>query len=213
MPKAEIPNSSAQVVTSGIYGPTTWVNVWYYEILTPAAGDPGDTMIDLLSAAADFYNKVGFAHFSNTWEHQTSKVLYRDAGGSFNRSATIADAVGTDDSGDQDAQVAYLFNWFTGDVRRGGKARQYVSGVPMDACADSARITSGFQGSIQSGLDDWLLELAAGTLPNSSVLALVEMSFVDGKADRTTPAMYPVTGGRLNPVVATQRRRIDRLRS
>jgi len=41
----------------------------------------------------------------------------------------------------------------------------------------------------------------------------VEMSFVDGKADRTTPVTFDITGGQVNQVVATQRRRIDRLRS
>jgi hypothetical protein len=212
VPKAEIPVKYAQAVVKGSYGPTTWVNVLYFSI-------PGLVDVDVLlaaddvgSAAIDLYNKLGYAHFSSGWKVSSAKVLIRDSGGSAFRSVTIADAPGTDSSGDQDAQVAYLINWYAGDVRRGGKPRQYICGVPMDACADSATLTSTFLGAMNSGLSDWFTELGDGSLPHSNVLELVEMSFIDAKAYRTTPVAYPITSGQVNPVVATQRRRIDRLR-
>jgi hypothetical protein len=43
---------------------------------------------------------------------------------------------------------------------------------------------------------------------------MVDMSFVNGGAYRAPNATaYPITGGSCSGVVATQRRRVDRLRS
>ena len=213
MPKAEIPTGYAQAIANGTYGPTSWVNIMYF-LVTPV-GTP--TLLEVAQdvgwAMEELYNKLGYAHFSANWTHSITKVLYRDSDTDFTRVVRVADAVGTDSSGDQDAQVSYLLNWAAGDVRRGGKPRTYVTGVPMDACADSAKLTSTFLGAMNSGLVDWFTELAAGGAPSGTELNPVEMSFINAKADRTVPQPYLITSGNVNQVVATQRRRIDRLRS
>lgn len=213
MPKAMIPEGTAKAVVSGTYGPATWANIMYFAIITPSDDGVQATADDVGSAAIDLYSKLSLDRFSDQFNVHTAKVLYHDTGGTFTRVATIADATGTEDSGDQDAQVAYLINWFTGDVRRGGKPRQYIPGVPLAACADSANISATYLGAMNSGLVDWFTELLDGSLPNGSILELVEMSFVDGGVDIDPPVIYPVSSGRVNPVVATQRRRVDRLRT
>jgi hypothetical protein len=43
-------------------------------------------------------------------------------------------------------------------------------------------------------------------------LQLLEMSFRNGDTFRDAAQTYPIIGVSLNPVVATQRRRVDRLR-
>jgi hypothetical protein len=43
-------------------------------------------------------------------------------------------------------------------------------------------------------------------------MQLVELSFRNAGADRGAAIDYPIIGGTLNPVVATQRRRVNRLR-
>ena len=212
MPRQPIPVNSAKAVVTGTFGPATWANILYFQVITAATGGEADTANDVAEGALDLYNKLGYSHFSSEWTVQTSKVLYRASSADYVRALTIADATGSADGPAQDAQVSYLINWLTGDVRRGGKPRTYIPGVPLAACADSANLTTDFLGAMNSGISDWQAELADGSLTNGSIIALVEMSFVSAGVDESPPFAYPVTGGRVNPVVATQRRRIDRLR-
>lgn len=212
MPKAEIPVGYAQAVAEGTYGPATWDNVFYFSVDPEGVSDLGLICADIGWGVTELYNKIGYAHFSENWTHHLVRVKYRDASADIFKRTTIADATGSNESGDQDAQVSYLFNWDVPDIRRGGKARTYVCGVPMDACADSAMITSDFLGAINSGLEDWFTELGDGSSPGGTVLGLVMMSFVDNGVDIDPPVPYPSFSGVLNHVVATQRRRVDRLR-
>lgn len=212
MPRAQIPPGYARAAAHGVYGPATWVNVFYFSA-SPAEGSSAqDVCTDVAAYATDYYNKIGLAEFSNQWSVQWVTVTYVDAEGSINR-ARIADALsGSDDGMDQDAQVAYLINYSVDDSRRGGKARQYVCGVPSSNMADSAKLTSDAMGTINGGLQDWFAEGPAGYGPNATVLELVEMSFVNAGLDIDPPIAHPINGLGLNPVVATQRRRVDRVR-
>lgn len=213
MSAAPIPVGYAKAVAKGTYGPTTWVNIMYF-LVTPADGETlFETAQDVGWAMGELYNKLGYANFALGWIHHTVKVLYRDATDDFVKSVSVVDEAGTDSSGDQDAQVCYLVNWSTGDVRRGGKPRTYITGVPLSACADSATLDSDHLGSMNSGLVDWFTELAAGGAPSGAQLMPVEMSFIDGGVDRTAPQPYLISSGAVSNVVATQRRRVDRLRT
>jgi hypothetical protein len=64
------------------------------------------------------------------------------------------------------------------------------------------------QAAINARLITWLEAGPLLTIP----LQLVEMSFRTEKADRAEAVTFPIIGGNINPVVATQRRRVDRLR-
>ena len=130
-----------------------------------------------------------------------------DATADFFRQTNVLTAVGTGGSG-QDAQVALLVNWQVGDGRRGGKPRNYIPGVLDSVVADSARLDSTFVSTVSASINTWLTTIA-GETPN---FALVDMSFRDAKAWRTNAVPFPIHGGNLNEVVATQRRRVDRLR-
>lgn len=207
------PVGVAKAVVEGTYGPTTWANVMYFAVGTwdPAHLDDATTLVQL--AVHDFYNTV-FApgNFSSHWTTRTVKVAFRDAADSLYR-VTIADAVaGTSGAGDQDAQVAYLVNWVTNDPRKGGKPRQYIPGIPDDHVADVAHVSSGVVSGVSANIATWLAGLNARSHGTATGLSMVEVSFRDGGTWRDAAHSWPIRGGTLNTVVATQRRRVDRLR-
>jgi hypothetical protein len=212
-PDPALPAGYAQAVCTGTYGPASWTNILYFGILDPGTNTDLVVAGDVGAAAAALYDKLGFAHFVDAWEHQTVKVIYRPLEGDMVKTATVADAVGTDSGDGESAQVAYLINWITSDYRRGGKPRTYICGVPVEATADSATLDTDWRGSMNSGLADWIAQIASGDdLPGATTLELVEMSFIDGGVARDPALAFPVGGGLVNHVVATQRRRVDRLR-
>jgi hypothetical protein len=78
--------------------------------------------------------------------------------------------------------------------------------------ADTARIVPADVSSTNTNIAAWLSSLAGMSHGTASNPQLEEVSFRDAKAWRTDAATWPVRGGALNPVVATQERRVDRLR-
>ena len=212
MARAEIPVGYAEVAVHGQYDAASWVNVFYVEV-TPADGKtPAEIGADIAEAFHALYEGLDAGNFSENWHVSYISSKYRADTSSVYR-FRIADAfAGTDSGTDEAAQVSYLINWGTTDPRKGGKARQYLAGVASKNMADSASLTTDAVSSMSADLDAWLVDLAAAGWTNGTAFSLVEMSFVDGKADRSTPEPYPIFSGTISPVVATQRRRVDRLR-
>lgn len=211
--KPPIPVGVAKIGIQGTFAPATWAVIWYAAI---GSWDPAH-LNDVIGLVGDrvghFFNDVLKPEASYNFKTVLYKVGFRDAAGSLYR-ATVADAQVGAKSGDyQDAQVAWLFNWTTNDDRRGGKPRSYFPGVPSSAMADSAAILSSVQTNINTPLVTWLSDNLTAAHGTASGFQLLELSFVDGGVDRTTAADWPVRAGILNPWVATQRRRVDRLRA
>lgn len=213
MPKAEIPANYARVAQHGTYGPSSWVNVFYLHVPTPGSHTPSDIMIGVTKAIEGLYvDAMQMVAFPVDWVTTYCTVTYRDNAGSINR-ARIADAhAGTGADHNQDAQVSYLINWSTDDARKGGKPRQYITGVVQAAVADSAHLFGGFTSGRFVTLNAWLVNIQDASTYAPFAMHLVDMSFIDGKAFRTTPVAFPISLGSINPVVASQRRRVDRLR-
>jgi len=214
MPKAEIPVSSAKIDAIGTYGPATWANVFYAVITT---FDP-DHLQDVAALCADaIANLFGASHIAtklaDDWQLETTRVRFRDSTDSVYR-ATIASAVGgTGGATGEPAQVSYLIDWQTGDPRKGGKPRTYLVGVPDSAMTDSVRVDGGIRADMNAMLVDWIEANLTRTHGTASGIVFGEMSFVNAKADRTTPLFYPFIAGTVSPEVATQRRRVNRLRT
>jgi hypothetical protein len=206
--KPPIPVGHCKAAVHGFLGPAEWVNVFYF-VVTAGSRTPGQVIGDVVTACHNFYaNVLLLAGMPSTWRTTFTTVTYRDSSTSTVR-LRIADAqTGTGGTDAQDAQVAYLFNWGTGDPRKGGKPRQYVAGVLNAQMADSAFLNSARQAAVNANIITWLTSLPGMATP----MQLVEMSFRNDKTWRDNAATYPIIGGVLNPVVATQRRRVDRLR-
>lgn len=213
MPKAQIPVGYSKAEAQGRYGPCTWANVMYFDTVPSDPGFPADVFAAVGHVVGTFYSTVfDLTIMPSNWTVDTCKVTYRADDTSI-YTARVADAhVGTSGAAGQDAQVSYLINWITGDPRKGGKPRQYVCGVVDNAVLDPATLTAARVSGVNANLATWL-----GAFPYTSgtahVAGLVEMSFRNDKAYIDPPFPRPVIGGVLSPIVATQRRRVDRLRS
>lgn len=212
MPKAEIPLGSARAVVAGNLGPATWVNVMYFDLTPTQTATETQIVEDIGYAALDLWSRLGLSYFSTEFALHNCKVFYRALDNSTVKGVTVSSAVGSGSAGPQTAQVAYMINWFTGDARKGGKPRQYLCGVVDTALADPAHLTATALTDFNAGIATWLTELGNASLPHGTVTGLAECSFVNAKVDRVTPVLFDVTSGAMNSVVATQRRRVDRLR-
>jgi hypothetical protein len=213
MAKAPLPVGYTKVTVKGTYGPTNWVNVLYLDTSPTDPANYADLLPAACTAITDLYDAiVHTSNFSDQLTVSTVKAVYADASESV-RTLTVADGtVGTHSGDCQDAQVAYLINWASDDGRRGGKPRSYLPGVPNAAMLDPARLQSSTLSSINGLLSTWY-----ATFPRTgdtyTIVGLVEMSFVEHNADRNPAIAISINGGTLNGIVATQRRRVDRLRA
>lgn len=208
-----LPVGYARAAAQGMYGPCTWANIFYFGVGPGDGSTPAQTMADIGQAVAALYDGLDLGNFSADWALQTVKVFWQDAEGSIQK-ATVADAkAGTGSTDEAPAQVCYLLNWTGTDARKGGKPRNYLCGVPGDRMADSANINSSTLAEMNLALATWLIDLPDTTKwTNGTALQLVEMSFYEAKAKRALPVPYAINTGHVSPVVATQRRRVDRLR-
>lgn len=206
--KAPLPVHYARVACEGYDGPCSWANVFYFEI-NELAPDFTEMINNLGETMHYFYNDVFTpAAFSANFALTTVRVLYRDTEDSVQR-ATIADSViGTSAGGVQCGQVSYLVNWSTSDPRKGGKPRNYISGVADAHIADSARLDPTVVAGINGRIPNWFEEMGSLTVSPS----LVDMSFRNNNTWRDAAVPFAIDRGSLSPIVATQRRRIDRLR-
>lgn len=213
MPKAEIPVSTAKITAIGTYGPATWNNVFYAAVTTFDPSHLQDVAALCADAIVALYGDANIKPWINAaCQLQETRVRFRDSSSSVYR-ATLADVVAGTHAGDGlPAQVCKLINWQTGDPRKGGKPRTYLTGVSDGELADTANILSAVRTPINTALVGWITANLTRAHGTASGLVFGEMSFRDANAWRTTPLFYPFIAGTVSPVVATQRDRVDRLR-
>lgn len=186
--------------------------MFYFAIGTFDPAHLNDAVLLLADGVTNLYQRLGLGAFGFNWHLSTTKVVFRDAEGSLYR-ATVADALaGTSESACEGAQVSYLIDWVSNDDRRGGKPRQYIAGVAEAVCTDSVHVNAPTLASMNAGLSDWLAANASRAHGTANGLQLLEMSFRNGKTWRDAAHTWPIRGGSISPEIATQRRRVDRLR-
>lgn len=213
--KPPLPADTMRVAFEGTFGPATWAVVQYFALAS--TGDPTlaqlNTLVDAVGAAFGT-NLIHLTGVSNQVHFTTIKATYRlQSGTGSYKTRRVADVTGNG-SGDYDpAQVSFLYNWITIDDRRGGKCRSYIPGVVDGARADEVFLSGGTVTSLAGHAADYLTAIAAITSGPLTGLQMVEMSFVDGGAYRGAAVFFPVVAAAPSPAVATQRRRVDRLRS
>jgi len=140
-------------------------------------------------------------------------VRMNDSGTGVVRRTIVADVSGDGGTDDDPGQVAFLYNWSTGDPRRGGKARSYLPGVLDSSQDDEARVKASEVTSRTSEANVYLAAANAASSGALDGLQMVEYSTVDGLAYRLAAVTYTIEAGALNNILGTQRRRVGRLRS
>jgi hypothetical protein len=111
------------------------------------------------------------------------------------------------------AQVCYLINWNSGDGRRGGKPRTYLSGVMASAVVNDTDLDGTRAASLTTLANGFLGEVVGLGTANLQIRDMVDYSIANGGAYRGTAHLYEIFNGACSPFVATQRRRVDRRRS
>ena len=211
--KAEQPAGSLRIAYEGTYGATTWAVVQW--MMFAGSGDPSIADVntltqDLHTAFGDLVHHTIFAdqlHLTHT------KVRYRPIGGTgAYRSTYVADVAGQGNNPYESGQVCFLINWNTTDPRRGGKARSYIPGVQTTDVEQEGYVKGSAVTTLNGYIATYLAALQAISVGIFTAGELVEMSFVNGNAYRATPESYVIQSGFVNPVVGSQRRRVDRLR-
>jgi hypothetical protein len=209
--KAQIPTGYTKAVIEGVYEGSTWANVLYFDTTGNGGAPPAD-VIGLVDAACEDLEDIFETRCVTTWNTVRRRIFYRDAPSSIVRAVTVASSVGTVGTDGESPQVAYLINWSTSDPRRGGKARTYVTGVAESSLGSSSGFGPTFLANWATDLNTWIVANASRSFGAATGCLLVEMSFVDAKADRATPVAFPISSAFVSNVSGTQRRRIDRLR-
>lgn len=213
--RAPQPADSLRVAFEGTNGPSTWAVIHWFQLAS--TGDATAAQLATLVGAIRDAFGTAFIHvgaISSTTHLTRVKAAYRTQDGTLlRRSELVADVVGTGSSDSEAAQVAMLINWATGDPRRGGKPRSYIPGVVDEVMLDSARLLSA---NVVTATNQAIAYIAAVNALTSGPLTgvkFVEMSFRDLKTYRAAAVSYDIDSGSCSTEVATQRRRVDRLRT
>jgi hypothetical protein len=197
----------------GVFGPVQWANVFWVtfpEGLSTLTLSALNTWIDAFSAAFDT-NLLNTGLFNNQTQHVRTRCKLIDGGSVTWRQVRPATGQGTDNTPCEAGNVCYLIDWNTDDPRRGGKARTYIPGVVTNKLADTAQLLSAVQSTLTTDANAFFNAVNALTLDGSST-HLVEMSLFDHGVPRLIGHGYSIRGGNASNAVATQRRRVDRLR-
>lgn len=208
-----LPEGYVRAAAEGFYGSSTWANVFYFDMFAHLADPPLDVIAWVKQAVHNFYHDgITLGNFVAAFSTQVIKITYRYSS-TEQLTIRVADVqLGTHSGDGEPVQVCVLINWLVGDPRRGGKPRTYLTGVPEGVLSDDAHIDPGYIAGVNGLLATWLGSLATLSAGGITGGALVDMSFVDNKLPRAVGHPIPILGVGINPVAATQRRRIDRLR-
>jgi len=212
-PPPQLPNS-IRVAFEGNYGPCTWAVIHHF---TSDASDDvtGAQLAAVLTTIRDAFG----AHFitgpdtsNNLHLTRVNGVRMNDSGSGVIRRTVVADISGDGGTDDDPGQVAYLYNWSTGDPRRGGKARSYLPGVLDSDQLDQGRLLASRVASRTSEANVYLAAANAASSGALTGLQMVEYSIVDSDAYRLAAVVYTIEDGTCNDVLGSQRRRVGRLR-
>jgi hypothetical protein len=197
---------------AGTLGPATWVVVHWAKALVGGPVTAGD--LDTLNDDVQGHFNARFTpNLSSDLHYTTLSTHLYLSDGSIYRRVTIVDAIGGVAQESEPAQVAFLIDWDTADARRGGKPRSYIPGVPEGSMGDSANVTPAARVAMSDAANGYRNDLNATVAGVLSIVEFVDMSFVLAKAWRAPKALgIPIFAGHCSNVVATQRRRVDRLR-
>jgi len=209
--RGEPPAGYMRVAHEGYQGPSNWAVIHWF-LISPATLPTNADMDGLLEGLQDLFQDelihqmcVASCHYTTT-----RSTLYLPASQKLRR-VYVEDAVGGLSGDIQAAQVSTLIDWDSLDGRRGGKPRSYIPGVPSSALADDAHLDSGTLSSWNTHVGNYLTGVNALSSGAITSCKFVVMSFVVAGAYRATPISYDISGGHVRPVLATQRRRVDRV--
>jgi hypothetical protein len=190
------------------------VNVFHFQ-LHETGGLGSSDVLNMVTALGGFWiNDVWKQSASNGASCTDVQAVYALIEGQPNvKRVRIADGTVGQVTNTMDyAQCSFLINWECGDPRRGGKPRTYFYGVTDSSESSPAAVDSAVVAAINTHLATFIGHVEGHT--NGALVCdhLIEYSTVTGGAYRTAGHALPISSGSCNPIIATQRRRVDRSR-
>lgn len=214
MPSGIMPDNSLRFAFEGIWGECFWANVFHATVPDGVAAptiSELNTLTDALTEAFRATLLQGHPYIHQDVTHTRTKLKLIDGASTTYRVLRPAGNVGHDTGFPAAGQVCYLIDWQSVDPRRGGKPRTYLPGVSQDAIAGEATLTDAVVTGLSADANDFH-DAVNGLSIQTHSLHMVEMSFFNAGAPRLIGVGYEIIGGNCSNVVATQRRRVDRLR-
>lgn len=205
-------------------------DVWAFSFRSTVSGRPHYNVthiqmgtFGLTGDQDDKIEQIVASYQRNILEFLTDNVVFQgcdffDMKPGGGRSGSVPPIVGWNTQGKQQTNAAppnvcYLIHKVTNDRPRGrSDGRMYLSGVHEGEVDNGGNITPGWRGIVQPYLDQWFADVDSGTLDPTvevrfKVLETTEASREKGDAP-VTIGNRKVTSLRLDPKVATQRRRL-----
>lgn len=106
------------------------------------------------------------------------------------------------------SNVSMVLSWLSGAYWRGGKPRTYLPGVATSSTDSNHSLLDSFKTSLQSLASAFRSDVNGITTPAVDLTELGMVSFVSGKAWRSTPAFFPFNSVIVHDRLASQRRRL-----
>lgn len=170
--------------------------------------DPGDAQI-VADACHDAFGDTVMVSLSNQYTLTTTELKYQlDAAPGAPLSIAIAtgNRVGGASTTPLPQNCAYLVHKRTALAGRRGRGRLYLPGPPEVDVSAAGALGSAFVAAWQTVLNTWLTDLNGRAEVGSMVLLHSTSTAIPDPAD--LPAPSDVTALTMDPVIATQRRRL-----
>lgn len=185
-----------QVSIKGTHAPRNWANVMHFQELGASPPDPAAAAQLVLDIYCD-----NLLPYMSSFTHVDS-ADYADLSSLSGVSGSVTPTGGTQAGGgsgtSQPSSVAVLLTWSALGTRSQRNGRSYMVGVPEDQTTSDGLLVSGAITNWTGAIDNFLDDL------QSADLGLVVLS----KSGPSAGDVRTVTGGIVQPLLATQRRRL-----
>lgn len=180
-----------------------WLNL---TATTHVASDLGSIESTMLTAyitrfTPSMSNTSTITQIKTTWLYAAGQAI------EVQQNASTAGSVATQPA--TDATCA-LINWSILDFYRGGHPRTYLNGVPYNKVTNGRLLDTTYASTLATAASGFLSDCNALTHGGISAAALGTVRFASGNAWLSPPVFRAYQSAGVNPIVATQRRRLAR---
>jgi hypothetical protein len=203
------PVGTARVAISGTGAAgNPWVNVFWLNLTatTHVAAD----LHTILNSTANAYDANFKSQISSAYHYNLIKGSWIYAAGNVIEQAITLAAGGTASATEELDSTATLINWAISDYYRGGHPRTYLPGTPAVDVSNGRNLVGAYQSATATAANAFLTAVNALTAGGISACALGTVRFASGNAWLSPPVFRAYNGATVNPIVATQRRRLAR---
>jgi hypothetical protein len=203
------PVGTARVAISG-HGDAgnPWVNVFWLS-LTATTHVQAD-LLSILNTMANSYSTRFSPYISGNYAYTQIKGSWLYAAGNVVEATQTLSATGSVAGQESTDSTCTLVNWSISDYYRGGHPRSYLPGTPANQITNGRTLASTFASNVAVAANGFLTDVNAATHGGISAVALGTVRFASANAWLSPPVFRAYGGASVNPIIATQRRRLAR---